>query len=171
MPRAGRHVTLNRSGRSPASLDGAHGEPTELEERRAAWASAGDRPAVARAYAECEAIARERLHATSSGAYTDGYRRAAKEISEAIRRKYDGRALTELERDLRDVEIEARTLARVVAVAVDIVAHVGPDSSGAKAVRSLLGAFFLDRDLPPCLRSRVLCESTTSLIAPCKDIA
>ena len=115
-------------------------------------------------FAVCEAIAEDRAQATANNVYAEGYRCAARDIAEAIRAKRQGRGPTQLERDLRDVEIEARTLARVVAAAEDVMDRSGPHTSPAEAVRRVLLAFYAEDDLPPKLRRRPPSESTTRLV-------
>jgi hypothetical protein len=118
----------------------------------------------------CEAIALDRAEPSKAGAYADGYRCAAKDIAEAIRRQRIGDPPTGLDRDIRDAEVEARTLARVVAAAVRVVADVGRDSTAADAVRRTIAEFFAHDELPDGLRPRPL-ESTTSLITRRRDSA
>jgi hypothetical protein len=114
-------------------------------------------------FAICEAIAADRALATNVGDYADGYRAAANDIARAIRAKRFGRQPTRLERDLRDVEMEARTLARIVAAAADVVTDMCDDASGAEAIRELLAEFFPPAEMPPELRPRTADESTTHL--------
>jgi hypothetical protein len=118
------------------------------------------------AFATCEAIAEDRALATSSGAFADGYRAAAADIARAIRAKADGRERTPLARDLRDAEVEARTLARVVAAAANVVRERRGDERAADAVREVLQCFFERLDLPADLRVREPRESTTRLSLP-----
>jgi hypothetical protein len=119
---------------------------------------------AARAFAICERLAQDRGLATGATDFADGYRRAAEDIARAIRAACDGCPPTPLERDLRDAEIEARTLARVAAVAAAVVADLAPDARVAEGVRKLLGAFFAASDLPQSLRPRVPSQSTTTLV-------
>jgi hypothetical protein len=107
---------------------------------------------VNEAYAECEAIAYRRTLATRPGDFADGYRCAAREIATAIRAKSRATPPTLLERELRDVEVEARTLARVVSAAAAVVVDAGCRTPAAEAVRRLLAEFFVPLDLPLGLR-------------------
>jgi hypothetical protein len=116
------------------------------------------------AFTACEAIAEDRALASQTDAFGDGYRSAARDIALAIRAKRQGRAPTELERDIRDVEVESRTLARVVAVAAAVVDYVDPHATPADAIRRVLLVFFTDDDLPSNLRRPPPCESTTRLV-------
>ncbi|HEY8073296.1 MAG TPA: hypothetical protein VIF62_04290 [Labilithrix sp.] len=72
-----------------------------------------------------------------------------------------GRARTSLERDVRDAEVEAQTLARVVAVAERIVAELGLDDAAGDGVRAVVAEFFDDDDLPSSLRVRAEDVSST----------
>ena len=106
------------------------------------------------AFAWCESIARERMHATRPGEYANGYRAAGREIAEAIRSRGRGELMNAIQRDLRDAEVEARTLARVVLTAAELVADVGAGSEAAEGIQRLLGAFFSAGELPPELRRK-----------------
>ena len=119
---------------------------------------------VSEAFAMCEAIAEERAHATQSNAYADGYRSAAHDIARAIRARRRGLPPTQLERELRDVEVEARTLARVVDVAAALADTLEPDAAPTDTLRCVLLVFFNEEDLPLSLRQRYPCESTTRLV-------
>ena len=87
------------------------------------------------AYATCEGIAEARAHATAKSPYGDGYRAAAEHIAAEIRGNRVGREASELERDLRDAELEARTFARVIERAAQVVESSGPQSAAADAIR------------------------------------
>jgi hypothetical protein len=117
------------------------------------------RSSASEAFVACEAIAADRALASKPGDFADGYRAAANDIVAAIRAKREGRPPTPLERDLREAEIEARTLARVVAVASNVVAGVSENACAADAVRDVLAHFFHRVDLPPELRPRTAEES------------
>jgi hypothetical protein len=106
------------------------------------------------AYAACEAIAENRTLATARSAYGDGYRAAAEHIAAEIRANRAGCDAVDLERDLREAEVEARTMARVLEVAVRVVEGAGAQTQAADAVRTLVSAFFAADDLPPALRPR-----------------
>ncbi len=115
------------------------------------------------AYAVCEAIAGARTLATGRSAYGDGYRAAAEHIAAEIRANRVGTEARALERDLRDAEVEARTMARVLETANDLVERSGARSDVADAIRTFIGVFFAQHDLPPVLRA---CEraSATQLV-------
>ena len=106
------------------------------------------------AYAVCEGIAGERAGASVRTAYGDGYRAAAEHIVTAIRARRTGSGSSDLERDLRDAEVEARTFARVIEAAVAVVEETGRQTDAADAVRMLVGGMFSEEDLPPILRKR-----------------
>lgn len=131
------------------------------------------RSAVSGAFVACEAIATDRALSTDTGDFADGYRAAANDIAVAIRAKRYGLQPTPLERDLRDAEMEARTLARIVAVAAEVVteAETCQEMTGPEAVREVLAYFFDPIDLPPVLRPRTVEESTTQLISARKSVA
>jgi hypothetical protein len=112
------------------------------------------------AYAVCEGLAEARTLATARTAYGDGYRAAAEHIAAAIRAQRSHRAPSELERDLRDAEVEARTFARVIDAAVCVVERVGEQTDAAAAVRALVRTFFTEDDLPPALRAPERTSST-----------
>jgi hypothetical protein len=107
---------------------------------------------VTRAFAVCEAIAEERARATSCGDFADGYRCAAREIATAIRARCEARVPTPLERELRDAEVEARTLAHVVTVASGVITDLGANTHAAEGIRRVLKAFFAENDLPAVIR-------------------
>jgi hypothetical protein len=107
------------------------------------------------AYAVCEAIAENRTRATARNAYGDGYRAAAEHIMAEIRANRVGRpSSAELDRELREVELEARVMVRVIDAAVHVVERSGIRSDAADAIRLLVSSFFDSDDLPPVLRSR-----------------
>lgn len=107
------------------------------------------------AYAVCEQIAATHAQATARNAYGDGYRAASERIAHEVRSKRIGRIGREkLDRDLRDAEVEARTFARVIETATQVVESFGMETVAADAVRAVVGAFFLEEDLPPILRKR-----------------
>lgn len=66
------------------------------------------------AVVECLAIVEQCAEATASSRYSDGYRAAAADIRAAIEARFGARSVAAWERDLREVEIEARTLSRVI---------------------------------------------------------
>lgn len=66
--------------------------------------------------AECLAIVDRCGGATGTGRYADGYRAAAADIQASIQARFGERTPASWERELRDVEIEARTLSRVIAL-------------------------------------------------------
>ena len=83
-----------------------------------------------------------------SGEYADGYRAAAAEIARAIRYAPTGQPPTRLELELRDVEVEARTLARVVAVACKTVETCARTRRPMPS-RTVVGAFLHGRTIAP----------------------
>jgi hypothetical protein len=109
---------------------------------------------AARAFAMCAALAEEHTHATGTGRYADGFRAAAKQIAQHIARLRDGLPPSRLERDLRDAEVVARTLARVVSAAERICDELDEGSEGAKSLRALLAVFYAHDELPSKLRER-----------------
>lgn len=66
------------------------------------------------AVADCVAIVERCAGATGVGRYADGYRAAAADIRAAIEARLGLKPLAAWERDLHDVEIEARTLSRII---------------------------------------------------------
>lgn len=66
------------------------------------------------AVVECLAIADRCAGATGTGRYADGYRAAANDMRALIEARFGMRSMASYERDVRDVEIEARTLSRVI---------------------------------------------------------
>lgn len=63
---------------------------------------------------ECLAIVEDCAQATGTGRFADGYRAAAADVRARLEAKLGRREPDSWERDLRDVEIEARTLSRVI---------------------------------------------------------
>lgn len=63
---------------------------------------------------ECLAIVDRSVAATATGRYADGYRAAATDIRAGIEARFGGRTVAPWERELRDMEIEARTMSRVL---------------------------------------------------------
>lgn len=120
---------------------------------------------VAEAYGVCATLAEERARTARVGDFADGYRCAAEHIATAIRQERDGQGRTQLERDLRDAEVEARTLARVVDVASDVVEDNKDDSRAVDAIRQVLTSFFDDEDLPVNLRRHRAARSSSRLVA------
>jgi hypothetical protein len=104
------------------------------------------------ALAACEHVAMDRALVTGRGPYAEGYRRAALDIASCIRRKVVNLPPTKLERHLRDAEIEARVLARVLRGAALIAAESEPGAHPIEALRALLLHFYKLEDLPPVLR-------------------
>jgi hypothetical protein len=98
------------------------------------------------AFRTCEAIAREQALATGEGEYADGYRSAAERIAASIRARRGGEDVTPLERDLRDVEMEARAFARFLEVVRNRI-EVEGGGDGTAALRSLLSEL-LGADAP-----------------------
>jgi hypothetical protein len=64
--------------------------------------------------AECLAIVDRCAGASATGRYADGYRAAAADIRASIEARFGARPVASWERELRDVEVEARTLSRVM---------------------------------------------------------
>jgi hypothetical protein len=93
----------------------------------------------------------------------DGYRAAGDWVRREIQRLSVGCPRTPLERDIRDTEIEARTLARVVLVAQRLVARLEANDPAADGVRELVGEFIARDDLPTILRRPVSLQSGTRL--------
>jgi hypothetical protein len=123
------------------------------------------------ALAACEEMALDRARATGTGPYAEGYRHAALEIASRIRRKAESFPPTKLERDLRDTEIEARVLARVLSGAAAVATEIEPDAHPAEALRALLLLFYRVNDLPPALRvipprsaTRLLDDDDTDIV-------
>lgn len=112
------------------------------------------------AYAVCEAIAESRAQATARNPYGDGYRAAAEHIASEIRANRLGGPSPALERELYEAEVEARTMARVLHAAVEVVERSGPQTDAADAVRALVASFFVADDLPPLLRPRERASGT-----------
>jgi hypothetical protein len=77
---------------------------------------AGDMTGADGVIAECLAIVDRCGGATGTGRYADGYRAAAADIRAFIQARFAGQPVASWERDLRDVEVEARTLSRVIAL-------------------------------------------------------
>jgi hypothetical protein len=110
---------------------------------------------AAHAFALCAALVEEHTQATGAGAYADGFRAAATRIVRQIALLRAGQPSTRLERDLRDAEVEARTLARVVLAAERVSASMrasGGSLEGAAALGALLEVFFAPDELPASLR-------------------
>ena len=105
-----------------------------------------------KAFATCAELAEEHTHASGSGPYADGFRAAAHQIAHQISTLRSGHPPTPLERDLRDAEVEARTLARVVLAAERLVDELD-DPEAARALGALLGGFFAPHELPEKLRA------------------
>jgi hypothetical protein len=97
-------------------------------------------------------MAMDRADATGTGAYADGYRRAALDIATSIRRKASNRSPSKLERDVREAELEARVLAGVARAASTIATESDPDAHPIEALRALLLLFYKLEELPPILR-------------------
>jgi hypothetical protein len=89
------------------------------------------------AFMTCEAIAKDQTKATGTTAYADGYRAAASRIAAGIRTRRLGLEPTQLERDLREAEMEARALARFTEVVRRRIGMLG-DTEGGTALRALL---------------------------------
>lgn len=87
------------------------------------------------AVAQCLAITDECGAATGAGSFADGYRAAAGDIRRRITVRLGGREATRDEREIRDIEIEARTLARVAR----LLRREQAKSSSAVARRTLAG--------------------------------
>jgi hypothetical protein len=68
------------------------------------------------AVVECLAIVERCAGATAIGRYGDGYRAAAADIRALIEGRFGARSVEAWEREVRDAEIEARTLSRVIAL-------------------------------------------------------
>ena len=66
------------------------------------------------AVVECLAIVERCAGATGTGRYADGYRAAAADIRALVLARFGARPVAAFERDLRDVEIEARAVSRVL---------------------------------------------------------
>lgn len=63
---------------------------------------------------ECLAIVDRCSESTGTGRWADGYRAAAVDIRAGIEARFGARIVEPWERELRDVEVEARTLSRVL---------------------------------------------------------
>lgn len=72
------------------------------------------RMTAAEAIVECLAITDRCARATAQGTFADGYRAAAEEIRACIEARFRVRPTEAWEREIREVEIEARTLARLI---------------------------------------------------------
>jgi hypothetical protein len=110
------------------------------------------------AFATCAELADEQTHASGSGPYADGFRAAAHHIAQQISRLRSGHPPTPLERDLRDAEVEARALARVVIAAERLVDDLDSPEA-ADALNALLSSFFAEDELPEKLRTRTSSRS------------
>lgn len=66
------------------------------------------------AVVECLAIVDRCGGASGEGRYADGYRAAAADIRACIEERFGARPVPDWERELREVEVEARTLSRVI---------------------------------------------------------
>jgi hypothetical protein len=66
------------------------------------------------AVVECLAIVDRCSAASATGRYAEGYRAAAADIRACIEARFGARPVAGWERELRDVEVEARTLSRVI---------------------------------------------------------
>jgi hypothetical protein len=86
------------------------------------------------AIVECLAIIERCSGATGTGRYADGYRAAAADIRAGIEARFGVREIGSWERDLQEVEIEARTLSRVIGLLRRQQA-----SSSSAAIRRVLG--------------------------------
>jgi hypothetical protein len=80
-----------------------------------------------------------------------------------IQRLSTGLPRAPFEREIRDTEIEARTLARVVLAAERLVASLDPDDPAADGVRALVTEFYSRADLPTNLRAAASLQSRTCL--------
>lgn len=65
---------------------------------------------------DCLAIVDRCGKASGEGRYADGYRAASADIRVAIEARFGTRPMAEWEPDLRELEIEARTLSRVMRI-------------------------------------------------------
>lgn len=63
---------------------------------------------------ECLAIIDRCAGATAPGRYADGYRAAALDIRTFIESRFGARPIAAWQRDVREMEIEARTISRVI---------------------------------------------------------
>ena len=104
------------------------------------------------ALAWCEGIALDRSDVTGRGPYAEGYRRAALDIVRAVRLRGTHDGPSPLHDELGRAEIEARTLARVLARAAMLATELDPDTSAAETLRALLLQFFRAEELPGTFR-------------------
>src|SRR5262249_45847716 len=102
----------------------------------------------------CNRVAEECSHASGTGDYAHGYRAAGDWMKSEIQRLSAGRARSFAEREIRDVEVEARTLARVVEVAERLLAARRGDDPASDGVRALIAEICDYAELPVPLRPR-----------------
>src|SRR5690606_37613874 len=116
--RAGASCHAQGGLRSPAvaglgglsrSVSCLHAAPAEMDEHAGDLTAEEVSGQIMGIVARCEG-------ATAPGSYADGYRAAAADIRGAIQARFADRPVAPWERDVREVEIEARALSKVSAV-------------------------------------------------------
>jgi hypothetical protein len=135
-------------------------------QRRGAQRRAEDDLTASQAFTLCDRVATECAEASGQGDYASGYRAAGDWMKREILRLAEGRPRSFVEREIRDVEIEARTLARVVHVAEQLIVSRRGDDPASDGVRALVATLCDDANLPVPLRTRAVRgerESSTRL--------